>query len=62
MAKNLTFALAAAFQEYSLRVKELEEKERAEGKVITTQRKKFAIDLRTPEEMQQELNDIETEA
>lgn len=61
MAKKLTFALAAAFQEYSKQVKEIEEKDRAEGKVSTI-RPKFAIDLRSPEEMQQELDDLETEA
>lgn len=48
MARRLTFALAAAFQDYSRRVKEAGE----DGSdTITPTRQKFAIDLRSPEEM-----------
>lgn len=60
MARKLTFALAAAFQDYSKRVKLAEESGKVEGSF--TAKKKFAIDLRTPEEMQQDLADQETEA
>lgn len=57
-ARKLTFALAAAFQDYSRRVKE-----NGEGHTdnITPTRQKFAIDLRSPEELQDNL-DEETEA
>ncbi|XP_037940050.1 uncharacterized protein LOC119672943 [Teleopsis dalmanni] len=58
MARKLTFALAAAFQEYSRRVKEdgdsLSDK-------ITPTRQKFAIDLRSPEELRDGAEE-ETEA
>jgi hypothetical protein len=59
MARKLTFALAAAFQDYSKRVKDAEEKNEINGGAGKNMRKKFAIDLRTPEEIQQEQ---ETEA
>lgn len=61
MARKLTFALAASFQDYSKRVKEAEEQNAgdANGKPL---RKKFAIDLRTPEEIQQDITEQETEA
>lgn len=66
MARKLTFALAASFQDYSKRVKEAEEQGTgtigggdAKGKPL---RKKFAIDLRTPEEIQQDITEQETEA
>ncbi|XP_058838495.1 uncharacterized protein LOC131694110 [Topomyia yanbarensis] len=61
MARKLTFALAASFQDYSKRVKEAEEHNGGDGngKLI---RKKFAIDLRTPEEIQQDITEQETEA
>lgn len=65
MARKLTFALAASFQDYSKRVKEAEEQGSgtglgdAKGKPL---RKKFAIDLRTPEEIQQDITEQETEA
>lgn len=61
MARKLTFALAASFQDYSKRVKEAEEHNTgdANGK---PSRKKFAIDLRTPEEIQQDITEQETEA
>lgn len=60
MARKLTYALASAFHDFCQRVKEAEEKSSADGTVAP--RKKFAIDLRTPEEMSQENEDIETEA
>ncbi|KXJ72263.1 hypothetical protein RP20_CCG018466, partial [Aedes albopictus] len=61
MARCLTFALAASFQDYSKRVKEAEEHNMGDsnGKPL---RKKFAIDLRTPEEIQQDITEQETEA
>ncbi|KAH8255178.1 hypothetical protein KR038_000185 [Drosophila bunnanda] len=64
MARKLTFALAAAFQDYSRRVKELagEEDDQTTGDTITPTRQKFAIDLRTPEEIQAGELDQETEA
>lgn len=58
MARRLTYALAASFQEYSRRIKEAEET----NNNITADspmKRKFAIDLRTPEELHQE---HETEA
>ena len=56
MARKLTFALAASFQDYSKRVKEAEEKNGGSGcDTEKSLRKKFAIDLRTPEEMQQDM-------
>ncbi|EDV39643.1 uncharacterized protein Dana_GF24376, isoform D [Drosophila ananassae] len=65
MARKLTFALAAAFQDYSRRVKEAADAE-AEGTTpsdtITPTRQKFAIDLRTPEEIQAGELEQETEA
>ncbi|XP_050093595.1 uncharacterized protein LOC126576385 [Anopheles aquasalis] len=63
MARKLTFALAASFQDYSKRVKEAEEQNGGMGgdsQKVT--RKKFAIDLRTPEEMQLDITEQETEA
>jgi len=54
-ARQLTYALAAAFQEYGKKVKE-ESKDNP-----SAVKKKFAIDLRTPEELEQESDD-ETEA
>ena len=63
MARKLTFALAASFQDYSKRVKEAEEKNGGSGcDTEKSLRKKFAIDLRTPEEMQQDITEQETEA
>ncbi|XP_011186498.2 uncharacterized protein LOC105214644 [Zeugodacus cucurbitae] len=59
MARKLTFALAAAFQDYSRRVKESGEQSPTDN--ITPHRQKFAIDLRTPEELQEGINE-ETEA
>lgn len=57
-ARRLTYALAASFQEYSRRVKEAEETNN-NNIPDPSMKRKFAIDLRTPEELQQE---HETEA
>lgn len=57
--RRLTFALSAAFQDYSRRVKETGEQSATDN--ITPHRQKFAIDLRTPEELQEGANE-ETEA
>lgn len=54
--------MAASFQEYSKRVKEIEQKEIRNENAQMNGKKKFAIDLRTPEEMQQTIEDQETEA
>lgn len=54
-ARQVTYALAAAFQDYGKRVKEEQASESA------TVKKKFAIDLRSPEELEETLGD-ETEA
>lgn len=63
LARTLTYALAASFQEYSKRVREIEQQEMKNNSLQTsTVKKKFAIDLRTPEEMQQTIEDQETEA
>jgi len=64
MARRLTYALAASFQEYSRRVKEAEESNinnnnNNNNTIDSPLKRKFAIDLRTPEELQQE---HETEA
>lgn len=56
-ARQVTYALAAAFQDYGRRVKE--EQTQTEP---ATQKKKFAIDLRTPEELEEEALGDETEA
>ncbi|XP_018324427.1 uncharacterized protein LOC108736479 [Agrilus planipennis] len=53
-ARQLTYALAAAFQEYGKKFKE-------ESQKNPDMRKKFAIDLRTPEQ-QNDDSDSETEA
>ncbi|TMW51509.1 hypothetical protein DOY81_003414 [Sarcophaga bullata] len=58
MARKLTYALAAAFQEYSRRVKEHGDLYENSDKITPT-RQKFAIDLRSPEELAE---DDETEA
>lgn len=62
LARKLTYALAASFQEYSKRVKEEEQLAADSGQPIERSRKKFAIDLRSPEEIKQELDEQETEA
>lgn len=63
LARKLTYSLAAAFQEYSKRVKAAElSKQSDSAELGKAPKKKFAIDLRTPEEMQQEIQEQETEA
>ena len=52
-ARLLTIALASAFQEFSKTVKQQKSKMKS---------KRIAIDLRTPEEMALEMEDLETEA
>jgi hypothetical protein len=61
MARRLTYALAASFQEYSRKVKETEEHNNNNNNELTESplKRKFAIDLRSPEELHQE---HETEA
>ncbi|XP_077289384.1 uncharacterized protein LOC143913453 [Arctopsyche grandis] len=63
-ARKLTYALAAAFQEYSERVKQ-SQADSADGDGETPRpmnvKKKFAIDLRTSEEIEADMN-AETEA
>jgi hypothetical protein len=59
MARRLTYALAASFQEYSRKVKTAEETNNNNSAIESTMKRKFAIDLRTPEELHQE---HETEA
>ncbi|XP_050359099.1 low density lipoprotein receptor adapter protein 1-A [Nymphalis io] len=56
-ARRLTYSLAAAFQDYSRRVKEMQTAEIDERP--PSLKKRFAIDLRTPEEIEA---DLETEA
>uniref|UniRef100_A0A1I8NY33 PID domain-containing protein n=1 Tax=Stomoxys calcitrans TaxID=35570 RepID=A0A1I8NY33_STOCA len=58
MARRLTYALAAAFQDYSRRVKDSGSEDTDK---ITPARQKFAIDLRSPEELAEGIED-ETEA
>lgn len=62
MARRLTYALAASFQDYSRRVKEAEEENISNNNnnnnnnnnpADSPMKRKFAIDLRTPEELQQ---------
>uniref|UniRef100_A0A1L8DN84 Putative low density lipoprotein receptor adaptor protein 1 n=1 Tax=Nyssomyia neivai TaxID=330878 RepID=A0A1L8DN84_9DIPT len=60
MARKLTFALAAAFQDYSRRLQDQESEDKDSGKTVV--RKKFAIDLRTAEEMASDLQEQETDA
>lgn len=59
MARRLTYALAASFQEYSRKVKEVEDNNNNNEPTESQLKRKFAIDLRTPEELNQE---HETEA
>lgn len=59
MARRLTYALAASFQEYSRKVKENEEHNNNHELTESPLKRKFAIDLRSPEELHQE---HETEA
>jgi hypothetical protein len=60
MARKLTYSLAASFQDYSRRVKEAEDGNNNIDQ-ITSIKKKFAIDLRSPEEQRQDVPQ-ETEA
>ncbi|XP_050669296.1 low density lipoprotein receptor adapter protein 1 [Leptidea sinapis] len=57
-ARRLTYSLAAAFQDYSRRVKEMQVSPDLNEKPPSL-KKRFAIDLRSPEEIEAEL---ETEA
>ncbi|KAI8441264.1 hypothetical protein MSG28_014905 [Choristoneura fumiferana] len=57
-ARRLTYALAAAFQDYSRRVKEMQTTPELDDRPPSL-KKRFAIDLRTPEEIEA---DLETEA
>ncbi|CAG9794146.1 unnamed protein product [Diatraea saccharalis] len=57
-ARKLTYSLAAAFQDYSRRVKELQASQDPDVRPPSL-KKRFAIDLRTPEEIEA---DLETEA
>ncbi|XP_004524533.1 uncharacterized protein LOC101450478 isoform X2 [Ceratitis capitata] len=58
-ARRITFALSAAFKDFSRRVKQFDEQSTKHR--ITEYRQKFAIDLRTPEEQQADASE-ETEA
>ncbi|XP_070500500.1 low density lipoprotein receptor adapter protein 1 [Chironomus tepperi] len=53
MARRLTYALAASFQEYSRKVKEAEESNNNNNECATDSpiKRKFAIDLRSPDEL-----------
>lgn len=58
MARRLTYALAASFQDYSRRVKEADDENinnnnNNNNQADSPMKRKFAIDLRTPEELQQ---------
>ncbi|XP_028158437.1 uncharacterized protein LOC114351423 [Ostrinia furnacalis] len=57
-ARRLTYSLAAAFQDYSRRVKEAQTTPELDERPPNL-KKRFAIDLRTPEEIEA---DLETEA
>lgn len=60
MARKLTYGLAAAFQEYSRKIKEAEENNVNKNNTNDgTIKRKFAIDLRSPEELQQESHETE---
>ncbi|XP_075988443.1 low density lipoprotein receptor adapter protein 1-B [Anticarsia gemmatalis] len=56
-ARRLTYSLAAAFQDYSRRVKEMQATSELDER--PSMKKRFAIDLRSPEEIEA---DLETEA
>lgn len=55
-ARQLTYALAAAFEDYGNRCKTVT------GEIAEEKIKKFAIDLRTPQQIEDELEEEETEA
>lgn len=59
-ARQVTYALAAAFEDYGRRVKK-EQGPEEETSEPTTAKKKFAIDLRSREELEEDLGE-ETEA
>ena len=70
MARKLTFALAASFQDYSRRLQEadannndgsISNKNGGTGGSVVT-KKKFAIDLRSADEIESELQEQETDA
>ncbi|XP_060808698.1 low density lipoprotein receptor adapter protein 1 [Amyelois transitella] len=58
-ARRLIYSLSAAFQDYSRRVKELQAGPGESDERHPSFKKRFAIDLRTPEEIEA---DLETEA
>ncbi|KAG8222917.1 hypothetical protein J437_LFUL000211 [Ladona fulva] len=62
-ARRLTYVLAAAFQEYSQYLKE-QEANMGDSEAVKRKRaiKKFAIDLRTPEQIEQDLKEPDSEA
>lgn len=72
MARKLTFALAASFQDYSRRLQEADannndgavgNKNVAGGdRKSSISKKKFAIDLRSADEIESELQEQETDA
>lgn len=72
MARRLTFALAASFQDYSRRLQEADANNNESGasdrnvpggdKQKLAMKKKFAIDLRSPDEIETELQEQETDA
>lgn len=71
MARKLTFALAASFQDYSRRLQEADannndgsvgNKNLSGEKKSSVGKNKFAIDLRSPEEIESELQEQETDA
>lgn len=72
MARKLTFALAASFQEYSRRLQEADQNNNNQDwvrdnnlpatEMKSAMKKKFAIDLRSPEEIESELQEQETDA
>lgn len=70
MARRLTFALAASFQDYSRRLQEADSNNNDDSvadnnnvdKKKVVAKKKFAIDLRSPDEIESELQEQETDA
>lgn len=72
MARRLTFALAASFQDYSRRLQEADANNNessasdrnvpGDNKPKIAMKKKFAIDLRSPDEIESELAEQETDA
>lgn len=70
MARKLTFALAASFQDYSRRLQEADANNNDDsvanknvmGEKKAVVKNKFAIDLRSAEEIESELQEQETDA